>query len=86
MKHMLDLNAHDCRWPVLGEGADTLFCAEPTLKSPYCSSHLCRAYHAAPPSRQQAKAAREARTARSVPADRTPRRPQVKAMGALRCV
>jgi len=71
MKHMLDLGPFDCRWPLKGRGADTLFCAEPTLKSPYCPKHLLRAYKLALPSKKQIKAAREAQRA------------QVNAMGAV---
>ncbi len=44
MKQMLDLGPFDCRWPLKGAGAETFFCAAPTLKSPYCPSHLLRAY------------------------------------------
>jgi hypothetical protein len=83
MKHMLDLGAFDCRWPVKGEGADTMFCAEPTLKSPYCPTHFARAYHRAPPTKEQRQAAREAPKGLSAPAGRRPRGAQVKAMGAL---
>lgn len=48
-KTLLDLNRRECRWPVSGEGADMLFCAqavwlregEPTH---WCPAHYRRAY------------------------------------------
>ena len=86
MKHMLDLADVDCRWPLKGKGADTLFCAEPTVLPPFFPRHLHRAYRATPPIKQLVTAAREACTAQAAPAapaDRAPRWAQVKAMGTL---
>lgn len=43
MKHLLDLEPNDCRYP-MNEGGPFLFCAEPAAeKSSYCSHHrdLC---------------------------------------------
>lgn len=39
------LNDHVCRWPVTGEGAQTLFCGACSPgASPYCSEHHARAH------------------------------------------
>ena len=41
-KTMVDLAAPDCRWPVSGEKANTLFCAMPADEgSSYCLHHRC---------------------------------------------
>lgn len=42
MKHLLQLNANDCRWP-LGE---CMFCAAPKVRGAYCAEHAERAYKA----------------------------------------
>lgn len=68
---MLDLGPFDCRWPAKGEGADTMFCAALTFKSPYCPKHLLRAYKFAVPSKKRIKAARKTQ------------RDQIKAMGEM---
>lgn len=40
MKQLLDLNPHDCRWP-LDNGQ---FCAERRIRGAYCAEHAERAY------------------------------------------
>jgi hypothetical protein len=43
-KILADLDPKDCRFPVAGEGADTLFCAAPKAEaSCYCLAHVRRA-------------------------------------------
>lgn len=42
---LFDLGNNDCRWPVEGEKADTLFCGHNTHDgSPYCAYHFRVAY------------------------------------------
>ena len=39
-KTLMELGRCDCRWPVEGEGADTLFCGLPKKQfSSYCEDH-----------------------------------------------
>lgn len=39
-KHLFDLNHNDCRWPVSGEKASTLFCGHPSEPNcSYCAGH-----------------------------------------------
>lgn len=40
---LLNLTTRNCRWPVGGDGADTLFCGAPKLLGSYCSTHAMRA-------------------------------------------
>lgn len=51
MKHLIDLELNECRWPV-GEtlGAPEMFCAAPKAGAgcPYCERHRKMAYVAAP--------------------------------------
>ncbi len=40
---LVDLDVNDCRWPVSGDGAATLFCGHPsTGDSSYCAHHRFR--------------------------------------------
>jgi hypothetical protein len=40
-KTLADLGRRECKWPATGEGADTLFCAQPQAEaSCYCLAHL----------------------------------------------
>ena len=49
MRTLMELNCSHCRWPVAGEGADTLFCAqEITEPGSFCKAHRKLAY-AKPP-------------------------------------
>lgn len=42
---LLDLKPHHCKWPISGEGADTLFCGDKRIEGrPYCGDHCRRAY------------------------------------------
>ena len=41
--NLLDLTLRHCRWPINGEGADTVFCAAPNLLKSYCSTHTLAA-------------------------------------------
>lgn len=42
---IMDLNDSTCRWPVSGEGAQTLFCGLGPMKDrPYCETHSKIAY------------------------------------------
>lgn len=53
MKTLLDLQMHECRWPLDGTlSATHLFCAEPKAGggSPYCARHTAMAYVPAPKS------------------------------------
>lgn len=44
---LLGLKPCHCRWPVLGDGADTLFCgAQIEPERPYCPGHCAPAYKA----------------------------------------
>jgi hypothetical protein len=39
------LKSWHCRWPVRGEGIETLFCGEvPVTGKPYCTAHCARAW------------------------------------------
>lgn len=40
---LLDLEPSSCRWPMAGEGAQTMFCGEHTKHGPYCPTHAERA-------------------------------------------
>ena len=45
---LLDLTPHACLWPTSGEGAATLFCAQPSAGPlPYCEHHAGRCYQPA---------------------------------------
>jgi hypothetical protein len=46
---LLALKPHSCKWPVSGEGADTLFCSAPSPDAVYCQRHAKRAYQKTPP-------------------------------------
>jgi hypothetical protein len=50
---LMDLQAHHCRWPVAGAGADTLFCGATTISSrcSYCQKHYGLGF-VAPPARK----------------------------------
>jgi hypothetical protein len=42
---LMDLRLADCRYPVSGEGRQTLFCAEPRLEPySYCAAHAKRCF------------------------------------------
>lgn len=48
-KTLLDLERHECRWAVAGDGAETLFCCKPVWwksgeATPWCPTHYRRAY------------------------------------------
>lgn len=52
---LVDLRRRDCRWPVAGEGAATLFCAHPAGGgASYCAAHRARARGAGTISEQKA--------------------------------
>lgn len=43
--HLADLKPHQCRWPLEGEKADTVFCgARRKPGKPYCAEHARKAY------------------------------------------
>jgi hypothetical protein len=43
---LMDLRLADCRYPVSGEGRQTLFCAEPRLEPySYCAAHARRCFN-----------------------------------------
>ena len=43
MKLLEELGTFECRWPLEGEGADTLFCAHAkTFLEPYCEEHKAK--------------------------------------------
>ena len=44
MKTLIDLEHHECRWPVAREDGQHLFCGEARGSSPYCSRHAKLAY------------------------------------------
>jgi GcrA cell cycle regulator len=58
---VVGLRPGHCRWPVNGEGADTLHCCKPKVRGAYCEGHAGRAYVASTPSRNAAKPALDAR-------------------------
>lgn len=42
---IMQLDRNTCRWPVSGDGEQTLFCGkQPVVGEVYCFEHCCRAY------------------------------------------
>jgi GcrA cell cycle regulator len=40
----IEQSTRGCRWPIGGEGADTLFCCRAKARGSYCDDHAKRAY------------------------------------------
>ncbi len=40
----IEQSLRGCRWPIAGEGADTLFCCRKKARGSYCEDHAKRAY------------------------------------------